>query len=108
MAAAPAPDCLHQSLISILRLLASSRATDESASRAADEISVDDLRIKVASADDDGASFSQTWNSLAEFPLDQKFKVGTYKGAVEPFMLDKLSDANREQIQSYISTIGTM
>ena len=28
------------------------------------------------------------------------FKVGTYKGAVEPFMLDKLSDANREQIQS--------
>ncbi|MCD8269408.1 MAG: signal peptide peptidase SppA [Parabacteroides sp.] len=33
------------------------------------------------------------------------FKVGTYKGAVEPFMLDKLSDANREQIQSYISTI---
>ncbi|WP_455638519.1 signal peptide peptidase SppA [Parabacteroides sp.] len=33
------------------------------------------------------------------------FKVGTYKGAVEPFMLDKLSDANREQIQSYINTI---
>ncbi|WP_347394987.1 signal peptide peptidase SppA, partial [Parabacteroides leei] len=33
------------------------------------------------------------------------FKVGTYKGAVEPFMLDKLSDANREQIQSYMSTI---
>lgn len=33
------------------------------------------------------------------------FKVGTYKGAVEPFMLDKLSEANREQIQSYISTI---
>jgi protease-4 len=29
------------------------------------------------------------------------FKVGTYKGAVEPFMLDKLSDANREQITSY-------
>jgi len=33
------------------------------------------------------------------------FKVGTYKGAVEPFMLDKLSDANREQIQSYINSI---
>lgn len=33
------------------------------------------------------------------------FKVGTYKGAVEPFMLDKLSDANREQIQSYMGTI---
>lgn len=29
------------------------------------------------------------------------FKVGTYKGAVEPFMLDKLSDANRAQITSY-------
>jgi len=29
------------------------------------------------------------------------FKVGTFKGAVEPFMLDKLSDANREQITSY-------
>ena len=33
------------------------------------------------------------------------FKVGTYKGAVEPFMLDKLSDANREQIQSYMGSI---
>jgi len=29
------------------------------------------------------------------------FKVGTFKGAVEPFMLDKLSDANREQITAY-------
>ena len=29
------------------------------------------------------------------------FKVGTYKGAVEPFIADKLSDANREQITSY-------
>lgn len=35
----------------------------------------------------------------------QVFKVGTYKGAVEPFMLDKLSDANREQIESYITSI---
>lgn len=33
------------------------------------------------------------------------FKVGTYKGAVEPFMLDKLSEANREQIQSYMGNI---
>ncbi|MDR0698203.1 MAG: signal peptide peptidase SppA [Tannerella sp.] len=31
----------------------------------------------------------------------QIFKVGTYKGAVEPFMLDKLSDENRAQITSY-------
>ena len=35
----------------------------------------------------------------------QIFKVGTYKGAVEPYMLDKLSDANREQIQSYMNDI---
>ncbi|MDR3253040.1 MAG: signal peptide peptidase SppA [Tannerella sp.] len=33
------------------------------------------------------------------------FKVGTYKGAVEPFMLDKFSDANREQISSYQQSI---
>lgn len=33
------------------------------------------------------------------------FKVGTYKGAVEPFMLEKLSDANRAQIKSYIESI---
>ena len=29
------------------------------------------------------------------------FKVGTFKGAVEPFLLDKLSDENRLQISSY-------
>lgn len=33
------------------------------------------------------------------------FKVGTYKGAVEPFILDKLSEANREQITSYVNSI---
>lgn len=32
----------------------------------------------------------------------QIFKVGTFKSAVEPFMLDKMSDANREQVSSYI------
>jgi protease-4 len=35
------------------------------------------------------------------------FKVGTYKGAVEPFISDKLSDANREQITSYLTGIWT-
>ena len=35
----------------------------------------------------------------------QIFKVGTYKGAVEPFILDKLSDANRAQIDSYIGSV---
>jgi protease-4 len=33
------------------------------------------------------------------------FKVGTYKGAVEPFISDRLSDANREQIASYMGGI---
>jgi protease-4 len=33
------------------------------------------------------------------------FKVGTYKGAVEMFMLDKLSDENKEQITSYQQSI---
>lgn len=33
----------------------------------------------------------------------QVFKVGTYKGAVEPFILDKLSEPNREQISVYLS-----
>lgn len=30
------------------------------------------------------------------------FKVGTYKAAVEPFILEHISDANREQIEGYI------
>lgn len=35
----------------------------------------------------------------------QIFKVGTFKSAVEPFMLDKMSDANREQVSAYIGDI---
>lgn len=35
----------------------------------------------------------------------QVFKVGTYKSAVEPFMLSEMSDANREQINTYLGTI---
>ncbi|MDR1369774.1 MAG: signal peptide peptidase SppA [Dysgonamonadaceae bacterium] len=37
----------------------------------------------------------------------QIFKVGTYKSAVEPYMLDKMSDANREQINAYKGDIWT-
>ncbi|MDR1780537.1 MAG: signal peptide peptidase SppA [Tannerella sp.] len=33
------------------------------------------------------------------------FKVGTYKGAVEPYINEHLSDANREQITSYLGGI---
>ena len=35
----------------------------------------------------------------------QVFKVGTFKSAVEPFMLDKMSDANKEQLTSYINDV---
>ncbi len=33
----------------------------------------------------------------------QVFKVGTYKSAVEPFTQNEMSDANREQINSYLN-----
>lgn len=35
----------------------------------------------------------------------QVLKVGTYKSAVEPFMLNGMSDANREQQTAYLSSI---
>lgn len=35
----------------------------------------------------------------------QVFKVGTYKSAVEPFINTEMSDANREQVQSYLNSI---
>lgn len=35
----------------------------------------------------------------------QIFKVGTYKSAVEPFMLDKMSEANKMQVSSFINSI---
>lgn len=35
----------------------------------------------------------------------QVFRVGTFKSAVEPFTNTSMSDANREQVQSYISDI---
>lgn len=35
----------------------------------------------------------------------QVFKVGTYKSAVEPFVLDKMSEANREQVKAFTSSI---
>lgn len=33
------------------------------------------------------------------------FRVGDFKSAVEPFMLDKMSDANRLQISAYLNSI---
>lgn len=35
----------------------------------------------------------------------QVVKVGTFKSAVEPFILDKMSDANREQVSSFLGSI---
>jgi protease-4 len=35
----------------------------------------------------------------------QVIKVGTYKSAVEPFILTKMSDANREQVTSYMGSL---
>lgn len=33
------------------------------------------------------------------------FKVGSFKSAVEPFLLDKMSDANRQQLKSFMNSI---
>ena len=39
----------------------------------------------------------------------QVYKVGTYKSAVEPYILDKMSDANREQVTAFLNDIwGTV
>lgn len=35
----------------------------------------------------------------------QVVKVGTFKSAVEPFILDRMSDANREQVSSFLGSI---
>lgn len=33
------------------------------------------------------------------------FKVGTYKSAVEPFLTNEMSDANREQLTEFLQSI---
>lgn len=57
------------------------------------------------------------WHGIASQPIFYKdlldkvgvkmqvFKVGTYKSAVEPYILTQMSDANREQVQSFVSDI---
>lgn len=57
------------------------------------------------------------WHGLASQPIFftdllkkvgvkmQVFKVGTYKSAVEPYILTKMSDANREQVNSFVGDI---
>lgn len=44
--------------------------------------------------------------SLDKLGIDpQVIKVGTYKSAVEPFTLDKMSDANRKQVTSFLGSM---
>lgn len=57
------------------------------------------------------------WHGIASQPVFYKellekigvkmqvFKVGTFKSAVEPYILTEMSDANREQVTSYITDI---
>lgn len=57
------------------------------------------------------------WSGMASQPIFYKglmekvgvkmqvFKVGTYKSAVEPYICDEMSPANREQVQSYLNSI---
>lgn len=60
---------------------------------------------------------SLDWSGMASEPIFYKgllekvgvkmqvFKVGTYKSAVEPFTNTSMSDANREQVTSYLGSI---
>ncbi|MBR0272549.1 MAG: signal peptide peptidase SppA [Bacteroidaceae bacterium] len=57
------------------------------------------------------------WHGLASVPMFftdlmqkmgvkmQVFKVGTFKSAVEPFINTEMSEANREQVNSYLTSI---
>jgi len=47
--------------------------------------------------------FKGTFEKLEIKP--QIFRVGDYKSAVEPFLYDKMSDDNREQVKSMLSSI---
>ncbi|RLD22742.1 MAG: signal peptide peptidase SppA, partial [Bacteroidetes bacterium] len=47
--------------------------------------------------------FKGTFEKLEIEP--QIFRVGDFKSAVEPFILDKMSDANRKQVKSMINSI---
>lgn len=49
-------------------------------------------------------------NSFEKLDIDvQIFRHGKFKSAVEPFMLDKMSDANRLQAETYVNTLwGTI
>ena len=60
---------------------------------------------------------SISWHGLVSQPVFYKdllkkvgidmqiFKVGTYKSAVEPFIATEMSDANREQVSAFLTSI---
>lgn len=55
-----------------------------------------------------GLSAERTFYKGALDKLEVKpeiFRVGTYKSAVEPYMVDKMSEASREQTASYLKSI---
>lgn len=46
-------------------------------------------------------------DALDKLGIDaQIIRVGTYKSAIEPFILDKMSDANRLQVTSYLGSMN--
>ena len=47
--------------------------------------------------------FKNTLDKLGVKP--EVFRVGTFKSAIEPFILDKMSDANRLQVQTFLGSI---
>lgn len=63
---------------------------------------------KIGSVDIHGLGGMQTFlpGLLKKAGIEvQIFRVGTYKSAVEPYICEKMSDANREQTMAYINTI---
>lgn len=45
-------------------------------------------------------------NMLDKFSIEvQIFRHGKFKSAIEPFMLDKMSDANRAQVETYLGAL---
>ena len=63
---------------------------------------------KIGSVDIHGLGGMQTFlpGLLKKAGIEyQIFRVGTYKSAVEPYICEKMSDANREQTMAYLNTI---
>ena len=58
-----------------VELNTSVESSQKSSSRAVGDITVDDLSLTIKSAD---GSYSNTWNSVADYDPETKFKVGSY------------------------------